>query len=446
MIQFDKSRIEKLFSSSLVGNLLVTFAGNGCLALLGLVTGVLVARLLGPQGRGELAAIQTWPTNIASLAMLGLAEATVYFSAREPRQAGRHLSSAIALALLLSPPVGLIAYLLMPVLLSAQSVHVIQAARWYLLLIPVMALVGMPFNALRGRSDFLIWNALRLTPNIGWLIVLIAACSLRAATPQWLAGTFLVVLSLLFVPVFVVTRRRVPGPFTPDYRLWRPMLSYGAPSAVGSVPQMFNLRLDQMLMAALFAPRQLGLYVVAVAWSGAAAPAASAIGAVAFPRVASQRLAAAGAETLGQTIRLGILACACVGGVVLILAPVGIPLLFGARFAPAIPAALILTVAGAVLGLNVILEEGVRGLGDTRVILWSELAGLVTTIAALALLLRPLGIVGAAIASLLAYVAVCVSLVIQVRSKIGCSATNLLRPRRADFLFVRQRLLAILKG
>ena len=212
MIQFAKSRINKLFSSSLVGSLLVTFAVNACLALLGLVTGVLVARLLGPQGRGELAAIQTWPTNIASLAMLGLAEATVYFSAREPRQAGRHLSSAIALALLLSPPVGLIAYLLMPVLLSAQSVHVIQAARWYLLLIPVMALVGMPFNALRGRSDFLIWNALRLTPNIGWLIVLIAACSLRAATPQWLAGTFLVVLSLLFVPVFVVTRRRVPGP------------------------------------------------------------------------------------------------------------------------------------------------------------------------------------------------------------------------------------------
>src|SRR5438105_3237267 len=131
MIQFAKSRINKLFSSSLVGSLLVTFAVNACLALLGLVTGGLLARLLGPQGRGELAAIQTWPTNIASLAMLGLAEATVYFSAREPRQAGRHLSSAMALALLVSPPVGLVAYLLMPVLLNAQSAHVIQAARWY---------------------------------------------------------------------------------------------------------------------------------------------------------------------------------------------------------------------------------------------------------------------------------------------------------------------------
>src|SRR5205807_2768324 len=134
------------------------------------------------------------------------------------------------------------------------------------------------------------------------------------------------------------------------------------------------------------------------------------------------------------------------GGVLLILGPVGIPLLFGARFSPAIPAALILTVAGAVLGLNMILEEGIRGLGDTRPILWSELAGLTTTIAALALLLRPLGIVGAAIALLLAYVAVCACLVIQVRSKTGCSAANLLRPRRADFLFVRQRLLAILKA
>jgi len=421
------------------------FAGNGFLALLGLVTGILAARLLGPQGRGELVAIQTFPTNIASLAMLGLAEATVYFSAREPRQAGMYVSSATTLALLVSLPVGLMAYFLMPVLLTVQPSHVIRAARWYLLLIPLMALVGMPFNALRGRSDFLVWNTLRVAPTIGWLIVLITAYSLGVATPQWLAGMYLVVLALLFVPIFVVTRHRVPGPFTLDYRLWIPMLSYGAPSAAGSVPQVFNLRLDQMLMAALVVPRQLGLYVVAVTWSAAAAPATSAFGTVIFPRVASQRFVCGRAETLGQTIRLGSFVAACLGGLLLILTPVGIPLLFGTRFAPAIPTALILTLAGAVLGLNMILEEGVRGLGDTRAILWSELAGLVVTIAALALLLRPLGIVGAAIASLLAYAIVCVSLVIQIRSKTGCSATSLLRPRRGDFVLVRQRLLAIVK-
>jgi hypothetical protein len=38
---------------------------------------IVSARLLGPQARGELAAIQTGPTLIASLALLGMGEAAV---------------------------------------------------------------------------------------------------------------------------------------------------------------------------------------------------------------------------------------------------------------------------------------------------------------------------------------------------------------------------------
>src|SRR5713101_4590346 len=61
--------------------ILLTAGTNGLSAVLGITTGMLAARLLGPQGRGELAAIQTWPSFIATLAMLGLPEALVYYSA-----------------------------------------------------------------------------------------------------------------------------------------------------------------------------------------------------------------------------------------------------------------------------------------------------------------------------------------------------------------------------
>lgn len=441
-----RSIVGRVCSGSFGGHLVLTFGTNVLIACVGLATGVLAARLLGPQGRGELAAIQTWPTSIAILAMLGLAEATVYFSAREPERSGRFLSSAVTLALLAGLPIALAAYFLMPHLLAAQTPAVIQAARWYLLLIPLMALVGMPFNALRGRNDLVVWNAIRVSPNIGWLAILVGALVLGKANPEWLAGAFLAMLGLLFFPVLFVTRRRVPGPLAPDRRLWKPMLSYGLPSAGGAVPQMFNLRLDQMLMAAFLAPRLLGLYVVAVAWSGAAAPATSAIGAVIFPRVASRKSAAEQAEALGQTLRLGSAVAAVLGVALLLLTPLGVPFLFGARFAAAIPAALILTVAGAVLGFNTILGEGLRGLGDTKAILRSELCGLGVTITALALLLRPLGIVGAAIASLLAYGAVTLVLLTRIRRKTGHSATSLLVPQRGDLALVRQRILAVVRG
>src|SRR6202030_2462068 len=86
-------------ASAFATNTVITAATNIALAVLGMVSGILAARLLGPHGRGELAAIQTWPSFIASLAMLGMPEAVVYYSARAPSTAGRYLGSAVMVAL-----------------------------------------------------------------------------------------------------------------------------------------------------------------------------------------------------------------------------------------------------------------------------------------------------------------------------------------------------------
>src|SRR5712691_9333225 len=83
-----------------------TLATNMALAALGVVTGVLSARLLHPAGEGELAAIQTWPFLLGTLAMLGLDSALIYFISRDPDR-GRQLTSAAAfIGLLSSPAVG----------------------------------------------------------------------------------------------------------------------------------------------------------------------------------------------------------------------------------------------------------------------------------------------------------------------------------------------------
>src|SRR6266851_3508043 len=95
--------------SAFGANTLISAAVNVLLAILALVTGVLAARLLGPQGRGELVAIQTWPTLIGTLALLGTGESLVYYTAQEPELAGSCLSSAITLSLLSSAPLGLVA-------------------------------------------------------------------------------------------------------------------------------------------------------------------------------------------------------------------------------------------------------------------------------------------------------------------------------------------------
>jgi O-antigen/teichoic acid export membrane protein len=416
------------------------------LSILGLATGIIAARLLGPQGRGELAAIQTWPSFLATIGMLGIPEALVYFSAREADQAGRHLGSAMILALLASLPVMLGCYLAVPLLLSAQSNSVIKAARWYLFLVPIFALVSIPCHALRGRSDLAVWNAVRVMPNIAWLAVLVMAWLLAWAEPELMAGSYLMALALLFFPVIYVVTRRIRGPFWPDFGKAGRMLRYGLPNVLSSVPQMLNLRLDQMLIAVALPAKVLGFYVIAVAYGSAVSPFLNALATVLFPRVAAEGDRDRQVTIFARGIRFGVLLSMVMALVFSLLTPWILPLLFGAEFASAVPAAVILVLAGTVAGLNLIMEEGLRGLGAPAAVLKAECIGLLTTAPALLLLLAPLEILGAAMASVLGAASVTTALVTQARRLTGCAMGDLLCPTGVELAWAWGSLRAFALG
>jgi O-antigen/teichoic acid export membrane protein len=433
-------------TSSFGAHLLMTSGTNLLLALLAVLTGSCAARLLGPQGRGELAAIQMWPAFLATIANLGLPQALIYYSAQSGEKAGRYLGSATALALLASVPFMAGGYLLLPHVLSAQSADAVAAARWYLLLLPVQVLGAMPYHLLRGRSDFAVWNGLRLAPGLGWLGVLAIAWMVSRPQPALLAYLYLAFLTALAIPTFAVLRRRVAGPFRPDPRHWQPMLAYGLPSVLSGVPQLLNLRLDQLLMAAFLPTQTLGLYVVAVTWSGAVAQLPNALGTVLFPRTAAQRDAHQRGLVFAQGSRLAALSALSVGAGVAVITPWAIPLLFGDKFSAAVPAGLVLVGAAAIAAINSVLEEGLRGLGRPAVALWAELGGLLVTALALLLLLVPFGIMGAAIASVLGYSAVMGTLVVFVRRLTGCSLTTLFWPNHRDIQQIRDHVQLQLAG
>jgi antigen flippase len=398
------------------------------IAAVGVGSGVLAARLLGPRGRGELAAIQSWPSFVATLAMLGMPEALVYYSARASDEAGRYLGSAISIAVLASIPFMVVGYELMPLLLHAQTTNIVWAGRWYLLLVPIYALVGMLAHPLRGRGDFAIWNLLRLGPNVLWFGVLALAWGCGKIFPVWVAGANLVALALLFLPYAAVAWSRIPGPYRPNFTDWSPMLCYGLPCMLTGVPQILNLRLDQMLMAALLPPRELGFYAVAVAWSAAPTPLLSALGAVTTPAVASASSVADGSMRLAATVRTAVVLALVLGFTLTLCTPIAIALLFGPRFAAAVPPAMVLVPAAAVLGLNLVLQEGLRGMGRPYAVLQAEFAGLIVTAIALAVTLRPMGIMGAAIASSLGYTTVCLVLLFKIQQATCLPLSTLLRP------------------
>jgi O-antigen/teichoic acid export membrane protein len=408
-----------------------TVGTNVALAVLGATTGVISARILGPKGEGELAAIQTWPLLLGTLSMLGLDSAVVYFIARESGKGRQLTTTASVIGLLSSVVVGGTAWFAMPYLLSAQRAQIVSTARIFLLIGVIFALVGIPHGSLRGGHTFAAWNLFRIAPGLAWLFILLAFWAFGHPNAIPMSECFLVGTLVCGLPFLIVVGRRLKGTFRPDFRLAPDMLRFGLPSAVASLPQTINLRFDQVLIIAFLPARSLGLYSVAVAWSGGVAPVLSAVGSVLFPHVSAEADAERRGYLLARALQGGTLVAIATSLPFMLLAPVGLPVIFGPRFAPSIPSALLLVPAGAILAWSGVAEEGLRGLGRPTIVLVAEIVAAGVTLASLPLLLHTYGIFGAAIASLLGYSTVAVVAVIAISRSTHHSVFFFVVPRWA---------------
>jgi O-antigen/teichoic acid export membrane protein len=383
-----------------------TAAANGTLAVCGLLSGMLAARLLGTEGRGELAAAQAWPLFLTTLGSCGVTEAIAYFAARSPSQA----RAALATGLLLALPLSLVAVVagvwLLPRVLSGQSVDVQQVAVLSLALVPLLTLVSAPSQALRGVGRHRAWNVLRLVTPLAWLAALVTVRATDQATVPTLAIAFIGATALAALLTHVHAWWTLAGPAAPEPALVRPMLAYSAPTMAATIPRWLNLRLDQLVVIALLDARALGLYVVAVAWSAAAHPLAEVIAVNAVPALAGAQDPWARAR---HVYRTGIVASIVTSVLLLVATPILLPLIFGAEFRAAIPVALVMVFAGAVEAVNAVGAECLRGVGRPRAVLVAECSGLAVTVVAMPVLVLMGGIIGAACASLLSYTVILVA-------------------------------------
>jgi O-antigen/teichoic acid export membrane protein len=400
-----QAKIKKILEgfSTHAQDLIKTLGTNLVLAATSVGTGILVARLLGPEKRGALAAAMVWPLLFQGLGAFGLPQAVVYFAGRNHRDPGGVAGTALALGgvqALLVPAAG---FLLMPWLLQVQGEAVIANARWYLLAIFAGFLGSYPMFVLQGLARMSALNALRLITPISYLIFLLVLMFVGIRSPK---AVILVLVGLSFLQAgvnIIGTKWLVNSKGRLERGLVRPLLTYGCHSWLSTIPIMLNSRLDQLLMTLFLPAEQLGFYVVAVSWSACLQPLAGAFATVAFPRIAQSQSPSEGSAILTRNFQTYLILNSLLAAVALVVTPLAIKILFGASYSPAIPSALLLVVGGAALGMNYVLSDSLRGLGLPLGAAFGEVIGLGLTIILLLLLLRPLGIIGAALASCLAY-------------------------------------------
>ncbi|MGH2906349.1 MAG: lipopolysaccharide biosynthesis protein [Solirubrobacterales bacterium] len=377
-----------------------TFATMGVFLGLSLITGVISSRLLGPSGRGEVAAIITLGQTIGWAISFGCFQAVVTRNARDPEHAQANTGTWIVIALPMGVVGIVVGELLVGPLFRAQSDTAVTLARLWVLLVPLMPISEALSGAIVAAHDFAAANALKLLQQIITVVAYVLLWLIGEFTVETVLLTQLVVITTYLLLLILRTRRRV-GFARPRMALARSGLSYGLRAQASNIGGQLNARLDLLIMPAFLAATQVGLYAVAVSVASLIVSFAGSLAMIVLPVSATG--GARSAKQFAQMFHATVIAGLVFALPVALLAPVLLELVYSAPFRAA-GGALRLLVPGAVLlAMANIVVSGLLGQHRPATAGASQLPGLVVTVVGLLLFLRSGGIEAAALISTITY-------------------------------------------
>lgn len=356
---------------------LIVIVGTFGLQGLTMVTGIITARLLGADGRGQVALVFALGLMASQLTFGGSLPNALTKNLAQRRLAARDGLRGIArrrAPLLLIPSV--LAGLAMLVLAEADA----DGERVALAVaVVVMALQTMVFRlllaCLQGEIGHLGRMAVvALLPQVFFTIALVTV-----AVAGWEWGA-LEVLAAFFVAsligVLAGFRAMAPPTREPGSELDEPELwSVTRKTYVSSVRPVDGLGLDRILIGALMGNAPLGLYAAAIAVANLCGTVGNAVAVIVLPRVAMHH----GDDAAQRSVvrRWLLLAAAVVLVVVVVLQLTVDPIIriaFGAEFVPAIEAARWLIIADGLLGFRKVLIAVLQARGKGGTASWIEFA------------------------------------------------------------------------
>ncbi|MEW2015358.1 oligosaccharide flippase family protein [Rhodococcus sp. NPDC076796] len=339
--------------------------------VLGLLSGPILARSLGPDGRGQFAAIMQ-PISVASaVASVGIPTAVTYFIAKKFDR-----KRTLKLGLLLCAPISTITYLVMAWYATVVSAN--QGVNLVLLWFTWSAVIASAFVQILRAYWQGVGNWRKLDWERGLFAVLrfvavcgVAIAGITVAGPYAIASltAFVIAAALLYVPRRSLTKEVEVSPSV------RAVWKYSASASIGTVAVVASSRLDQVVLPAATTSVELGYYAVAV--TVAEVP-------VVFGTLAARNLlqTSASGKSLRESfldVRLylvaGVLSC----GAAALLSPSIVPLVFGEDFRESVLSVQILAISSVYTILTVSAISLIAGKGHPLVSSLIPLTGAVLT-------------------------------------------------------------------
>lgn len=371
--------------------------------ILGIAAAIVIARVLGPSGKGAYALIILVPTLLALLGNLGIGSANVYFGGSRKHDwanlASNSLISALGLGVLLT--VGFLAYffILQPSFLREIEPRCLLLAT---LVVP-FSLLTMYFSLiLLGQDRIKEYNLVRLAQGgVNVVLILFLLLALKGGVFSVILAWAIAALIAAIVSILLV-RRTTNIKWSFHRQLFGDSVKFGVKGYLGNAMQFLNYRLDMFLIVFFMNVTFVGYYSISVVMAEALWYFPSTVGTVIFARTPGMKAEDANRSTpriCRNTLFITILAA-------LVIFAVGeymITLLFGSAFLPALKPLWILLPGVVALSIPKVLAPEISGRGKPIVGTIAAGVSLAVNIPLNLLLIPRMGIAGAALASTISY-------------------------------------------
>ena len=376
---------------------------DASILVVNLLSGIAIARALGPAGRGEIAAILLLTQLCVWFFSGGATEAVAYRLARRQADGPRLLGTWLAIGV----PLGILAIvvgeLALPVLFSAQTSEAILLGRIYLAIVLVMLLQVVQYGMLLGSHDFFFYNVVRLLQPALISAAYLACWAFGVLSVKGALGINAVAIGAAFIAAaFRLLQRQGIG--RPDRALLRETLSFGLKAHMGTIAGLVNARLDLMIVPAFLSAASVGLYSVATNVTSIIVTLTATIATIVMPVAARREKQSP--RTVIRTLQVVLLIGVAIAVPLAGLAELALGIVYGDAFEGAATALRILLPGVVLDAAAMVLWSGLLATNRPLISSVAAIPAAIITVVGLVLFLEEGGINVAAIVSTCAYTVV----------------------------------------
>jgi O-antigen/teichoic acid export membrane protein len=397
-----------------------TFASKILILGTNIATGIITARFLGPEGRGEQAAMIIWPQFLAYTLTLGIPSALQYNLKRYPEQKSQLLSASLLMGSILGILATCIGIFFIPQWLSQYPSDVIRFAQYFMLVAP-LSIISVTLNAaLEAEGEFSLANGLRYLSPLLTFIVLIILVFNQKITPFTTSLAYLLPVVPATLWMLYLVREKI-------FLVWQDLIiscqrlmSYGLRSYGVDLVGTLSLQIGQVLVVGLLSSSSMGIYTVALSLSRMLNVFGDAIIRVLFPKVAARPRD----EVLfitGRAARVSSFLTLLTAIPLILFGPWLLKLLYGSEFVESVTVFRILLLEVILNVIIWVLSQAFMGLGRPGILTILQGFGLLITVPLMLVLIPRFDFVGAGFSLLLSTLArlvfllFCFPLILKVR-------------------------------